>query len=347
MVRVVRIRPVRVRVHERVRLLGLVRHAPQRIGPLGELLLGVEVVESVRGRAPAHVPRLRIAAVEADVRRRCRERDDGGNEVLRLRPRRVDDHVPEPVRLEERERPGAVLLLEPAPVAELDLGVVAVELLAHPLEVLERPRLHHDVRGHLEQDRPELAGLAQRLDHLAEQLEDDRARVPGHALDAAALVGGERGGERLGEDVVLHAVARHRREGLHVEDESLGHRVCPFRHRLRRLQAVEGRVDLDGVEDRGVVGEALRPGSHPRRVEDLGQRLVGERARADADRRHGSTAAFSRSSGGSAKSAGSWSSPIRWLTSRSHGYAPEARKASAARTWRGAWWKAPRRVSSS
>ena len=55
-------------------------------------------------------------------------------------------------------------------------------------------------------------------------------------------------------------------------------------HLLAR-QPVVGRVDLDRVEVLGVVREPLA-GLHARRVPVLRERVVGPRARADADRRH-------------------------------------------------------------
>jgi hypothetical protein len=63
--------------------------------------------------------------------------------------------------------------------------------------------------------------------------------------------------------------------------------------------------------------------------------------------RYGTTAALSRSRGGSASRPATSSSPTSCVIRRRHGWAPLARKASAARTVRGVWWKAPRRVSSS
>ena len=84
----------RVVVEERERPLRLLRELLQRRHPLLELLVGVEVVEALRRRAAALVPRAEVAAVEADVRRCRRDGGNGRHEVLRgVRLRRVDGHV--------------------------------------------------------------------------------------------------------------------------------------------------------------------------------------------------------------------------------------------------------------
>ena len=59
---------VLVVVEERVDLVGLLGRGRRRLDPLGQLLGGVHPVEAVGGRAAADVPRLPVAAVEADVR---------------------------------------------------------------------------------------------------------------------------------------------------------------------------------------------------------------------------------------------------------------------------------------
>ena len=110
--------------------------------------------------------------MKANVRRRAREGDDGGNEILRVRPRRVDDDVRRPELLERCERPLPVLLVEPAPVAELDQHLVAAKLLLRPLEVGEGGGLADDVGGKLEQDPPELSGGTKRLERAVEAGED-------------------------------------------------------------------------------------------------------------------------------------------------------------------------------
>ena len=84
----------RVVVEERERPLRLPRELLQRRHQLLELLVGVEIVEALRRRAAALVPRAEVAAVEADVRRRRRHRGHRRDEVLRrVGLRRVDGDV--------------------------------------------------------------------------------------------------------------------------------------------------------------------------------------------------------------------------------------------------------------
>src|SRR5581483_6852264 len=101
-------------------LLRLPGELAQRLDPLLELGVGVEVVEALGCRASPLVPRREVAAVEADVRRRRCRRDHGRDEVPRgLRARRVDRDVAGVDALEEAEAVGAVLLVEPRAMAEL------------------------------------------------------------------------------------------------------------------------------------------------------------------------------------------------------------------------------------
>ena len=96
-------------------------------------------------------------------------------------------------------------------------------------------------------------------------------------------------GERplaVGLLVAGHPVAR-----LRVEDEALRRPLGPLRGGLGRGQVVERRVDLDGVEALGVVGESRRGRGDALRIPALDQAVVGPRAGPDpigADaRRHG------------------------------------------------------------
>ena len=95
------------------------------------------MVEALGRAARPLVPGRSIPAVEANVRGRARAGDDRLDEVLRLGLRRVDDHVGEAPTLEERECLGPVLLVEPAPVTELEQQLVSRKLLVRPLDVLE------------------------------------------------------------------------------------------------------------------------------------------------------------------------------------------------------------------
>src|SRR5439155_23430521 len=156
--------------------------------PFGELLLRVQIVETLGGALAADVPGLRVAPVHADVEERRRQRLHRQRDVLPLRPRSVDDDVRHPVLLEEAERLLALLVLVPAPVPELDEHLVVADLLAGPGEIVVRGLLGHDVRRELEQDAAELSGDAQRLERSEETAEDLAAELARGAVDPATLV---------------------------------------------------------------------------------------------------------------------------------------------------------------
>ena len=257
----------------------------QRLDPLRELVVGVEVVEALGRRAAALVPRAEVAAVEADVRGRRGRRDDGRDEVLRrVGARRVDDDVRGADPLEEREARVAVLVVEPRAVAELDEHLVAGELLARPLEVVERRVLVDDVRRQLHEDPAELALAPQRLERLEEEPEDLAAQLARRPVDAAALVHRHLVAELRRDRLELHRMARHEAERLDVHHEVVRRAVGPALHHRLAREPVEGRVHLDGVEVLGVPRKALFCREF-RRIEPLRERLVGPRARADADGR--------------------------------------------------------------
>src|SRR5205823_11335158 len=94
-------------------------------------------------------------------------------------------------------------------------------------------------------------------------------------------------------------------------------------------------------------GHELRDRLRNRDALPLEKHLPQQKRAVQLAQRHGTTAAFNRSRGESANSAGRSSSSTRCVTSRSQGYAPLARKPSAARTVGGVWWNDPRTVSSS
>ena len=226
--------------------------------------------------------------MEADVRGRRRRRDDGRDEVpRRLRARRVDGDVEAPIRSRNASELGAVLVVEPRAVPELDEHLVAAELLPRPREVVERGLLVDDVLRQLEEDPAELARAPQRL----ERLEEARG-TPRRAARAAA---GRRGRARppasrarrsSGITSTLDRMPRHQPERLHVHREPGRRPLGPAGdHRLGR-QPVVGRVDLDRVEVLRVPGEPLLR-RQLRRVEPLRERVVRPRARADPHgRRH-------------------------------------------------------------
>src|SRR3954454_10509428 len=151
------------------RALGQLAHCKQK---LTQLIVRVQVVEPLRGAATADIPGPGVPSVHPHVDHRARLREDGGDKVLRLRLRRVDDDGGCAELLEKREDLRSVLVLEPAAVAELDERVVAPKLLLRPFQVLEGQGLAHDVGGKLQQDPAELSGRAQWLERLVEARED-------------------------------------------------------------------------------------------------------------------------------------------------------------------------------
>ena len=162
--------------------------------------------------------------------------------------------------LEEREHLGADVLLVPASVPELDQHLVLAHLFSGPREVVERELLVDDVGRELEEDSAELARRAQRLECLAEAPEDLAAKLPRRAIDPAALVDRRLVAEVGRELLLLHGMAGHHAERLHVHHEVVRGLVGPARrHRLGRKPVV-GRVELDRVELLGVVCEALAGG---------------------------------------------------------------------------------------
>ena len=223
--------------------------------------------------------------MEADVRGRRRHRGDRRHEVLRrVGARRVDGDVRRTDPLEERERLRAVLVVEPRAVTELDEHLVAAELRARPLEIVERRLLEDDVRRELEEDPAELARAPQRLERLEEAPEDLAAQLARRPVDAAALVDRHRVAEILRNRLRLHRMPRHQSERLDVHREAGRRPLGPALDRGLRRQPVVRRVDLDRVEVLGVPREAFLR-RELRRIEVLREGLVGPGARSDADRR--------------------------------------------------------------
>jgi hypothetical protein len=267
-----------------VRLFCDVRELAQRLDPLAQLALAVEVVEALRGRSASRVPRPRVAPVEADVCDRRGRRDERRRNVRGVRLRRVDDdprHLP---FLEEAQELVAHVLRVPRPVARLEQERVAADLVARPVQVVERRRLPDDVRRHLEEDAAELARVAERRQRVEEFAEDGAARVTRRTVDASAVVDGQTFAQ-LGRHLLeLHRMARHQPERLHVHDESFGRALRPAAHHLLGRHAVERRVDLHRRVALGVVREPFlrrRAG----RIPVLREGVVGPRARPDPDRR--------------------------------------------------------------
>jgi hypothetical protein len=193
------------------------------------------------------------------------------------------------VALEERQRLGPVLVVHPARVPELDQHLVSAQLLLGPLEVLQRRGLEDDVGRQLHQDPTELARLPQRLERLVEAAEDLGTELTRRPVDTSARVERRRLAQVGRQLLGLDRVPRHHAEGLHVHDEPLGRALGPVLDHVLVRKPVVGRVRLDHVEERGVVAEPLLGALHARRIEVLGQRLVGPGACSDPDRGgHGS-----------------------------------------------------------
>src|SRR5436190_9617230 len=148
-----------------------------------------------------------------------------GSQPVRLEgpPRVVADHERHPVALQQLIDRRA----EPALVAELEAvpaGRQEGQYLGEPLVVAV------EALWELPQDRAELGRADERLDRLVE------------APEAVAHVA---------QPTDVGQVAA----GFDGEQEALRGRLDPPPHRLRRGQAVEGRVDLDRVEPLGVAGQ--------------------------------------------------------------------------------------------
>src|SRR5215217_9180470 len=91
-------------VEQDVRLLRTAGELLQRLDPLTQLVLLVQVVEAVCCAAAANVPGRRVPPVQADVGDGARARDDRRHDVLGIvHPRRVGYDVRHPVALEERQ----------------------------------------------------------------------------------------------------------------------------------------------------------------------------------------------------------------------------------------------------
>ena len=80
-------------------------------------------------------------------------------------------------------------------------------------------------------------------------------------------------------------VAGHQPERLDMEHEPRRSALRPARGDLCGRQGVIRRVDLDRVESLRVVAQPLLTRADATRIPEGGERLVSERARADADRR--------------------------------------------------------------
>ena len=183
---------------------------------------------------------------------------DRGRDVRRTRPRAVERDERKAVRFEERERVGALVVLRPRPVPELDERHERREALRRTSELSFRLGRLREARVVLEQDAAELAGELERLERGAEQAE--------------RLVRG------------LAVVPRHRRRRLDVERELVGRSPGPPLRHGGIGERVVRRVHLDDVEALRVVPQSTLRRRDAARVPGLEEPFVGPRAHADAHR---------------------------------------------------------------
>ena len=128
-----------------------------------------------------------VATVEADVGDRRRQRHERLRHVGRLDLRGVDDDPRHAPLLEPAQQLVADVLRVPGTVTRLEQEVVVADLLACPLEVVERRRLPDDVRRHLEEEAAELPRVAERCERVEELAEDLGARLARGPVDAPTL----------------------------------------------------------------------------------------------------------------------------------------------------------------
>ena len=190
---------------------------------------------------------------------------------------------------------GAVLLLQPARVPELDQQGRSPELLLRLEQVVESGVLADDVGRKLEEDPAQLAGVLERRDSAQEAAEDLGTKLLGRMEDTPLLVDLGRGAKIGWKLLEPGWVACHQRESLDVEEEAGRRTLGPAGAHARARQPVVGRVDLDRVEALRVEVEPFLR-RQPVRVPVLDQRLVGKGAGADANGAHGRTI-FERSVG--------------------------------------------------
>ena len=108
---------------------------------------------------------------------------DGRHDVRRTSRGRVDGDVREPVALEELERVGALVLLEPRPMPELYEGDERIDEITDARQLRLRLGRLDEARVVLEEDPLQLSGKLERLERGAEVTERDflvRLLVPRH-----------------------------------------------------------------------------------------------------------------------------------------------------------------------
>src|SRR5438445_467189 len=280
-------------VHEEMDLLRLLGQLVDAREPLRELLLAVRIVETLRRGEPRLLPVLGVAAMEADDREPV-VRDRGDRRAARRKALwLVDRHVAQAILPQELERLLAVALAHPRRVPELDGEAVVGQEVPRACDlrlVLARDR---EPVGVLEEDRAELAGLAERLESDPEAREELVDRVLGEVLGVHTLLRegllGKRVTEVLRQALGIGVMGGERRERLEVHREAVGGALGPELRLLLGWQRVVRSVVLHEREASGVVAEALF-----RVVLDLlgipagcDERRVGPRARTHLHRSEG------------------------------------------------------------
>ncbi|MDP8961876.1 MAG: hypothetical protein M3N32_09710 [Actinomycetota bacterium] len=148
-------------VHEHVGLTDLDGEILERVHPSPQLVLVVEVPETLRRGDSLPLPVVSVAAVEPHERELCRRGCDDGRdrrlEALRL----IDADIGQRVLLQQLEGSVAVAFGEPRPVTELDGDPVVGEPVSQCLEVLAVGPLRREPRRPLEDHSAEPAGIVQ------------------------------------------------------------------------------------------------------------------------------------------------------------------------------------------
>jgi hypothetical protein len=272
-------------VEHHVGLVGLRGQLLDVARPRRQLAGVVAVAEPLLDVVALPLVRVPVQADHGEVAGGGQHRRDGVRVALRL----VHAHVRQPVRGQEPERLLLVVVGHPGVVAELDADPPRRGPLGAGEDVVLVRARDREPGRELEQDRAELARLAQRLERRQEPAPrlGRHLRVDVLEVDAflARLARGlpQVGGQHPHRGGVLGEQA----EGLDVEGEPVR---GPRRPRLRGPlggQRVVGGVHLHQRELAGVVLQPLLRIAGPGRVPaGIDQRLVGPPRRAHPDLSH-------------------------------------------------------------
>src|SRR5581483_2823908 len=233
--------------------LALLRHLIDALDPWRELFLRIEIVVALP-RLGVGEPLLIVAAMQTRIGDRSRH---GGRGLDRIVEERLVDVHPRHVVLAQEREEGVVLKCGVAHFERLRIGNKLTkercELVARFWRVLEAP-------GKLQKDCPEGAGAGEWIEVAAERVEVGGLHFGCVMREAAKNLRGE-----------LEAAMKR-------DTPRPALRVC------RRRDAVEGRVDLDRVEERGEIRELIEAPA-ARRIDDSLPVLVAPAGRSDADRK--------------------------------------------------------------